>query len=69
MQGYNVKVGALIVSESGGDLSLIKIEYKDDKGNDNTIYIDATQWWLINRSTNLNATLFVWDAGQKQKQG
>ena len=40
-----------------------------DKGNDNTIYIDATQWWLINRSTNLNATLFVWDAGQKQKQG
>lgn len=43
MQGYNVKVGALIVSESGGDLSLIKIEYKNDKGNDNTIYIDATQ--------------------------
>lgn len=40
LPGYSVKAGALIVNESGGDLSLIRIEYIDSEHNNQTIYID-----------------------------
>ena len=40
LPGYSVEVGALLVNENGGELSLITLEYRDSSKDLHTVYID-----------------------------